>query len=270
MAETGETTTFGLVYTPNWLAGLSVAIDYFDITVEDAIGSIPAQASLDGCIAGGDGSGTFCSLIQRDNAGTLWLTNDAPGGGLAGISQQNANITSLTTEGIDINVTYGVDLADWGSINVDYAATILDTLDTVPFAGADVIACRDLYAGQCGLPNPQFQHRLLGTWSTPFEGLRVAATWRHVGETTLYGLDASAAASRPEQMNDYMEARNYLDISGNYVLTDNVTLRGGINNALAKDAPTSTNVGTGTGNNNTYPGLFDVNRFWFLGATYRF
>ena len=270
VAETGETTTFGLVYTPNWLAGLSVAIDYFDITVEDAIGSIPAQASLDGCIAGGDGSGTFCSLIQRDNAGTLWLTNDAPGGGLAGISQQNANITSLTTEGIDINVTYGVDLADWGSINVDYAATILDTLDTVPFAGADVIACRDLYAGQCGLPNPQFQHRLLGTWSTPFEGLRVAATWRHVGETTLYGLDASAAASRPEQMNDYMEARNYLDISGNYVLTDNVTLRGGINNALAKDAPTSTNVGTGTGNNNTYPGLFDVNRFWFLGATYRF
>ena len=67
-----------------------------------------------------------------------------------------------------------------------------------------------------------------------------------------------------------MEARNYLDISGNYVLNDNVTLRGGVNNALAKDAPLSTNVGTGTGNNNTYPGLFDVNRFWFLGATYRF
>ena len=125
-----------------------MAVDFFDITVEDAIGSIPAQASLDGCIAGGDGSGTFCSLIQRDTAGTLWLSNDAPGGGLAGISQQNANITSLTTEGIDINVTYGVDLSDWGSINVDYAATILDTLDTVPFAGADVIACRDFYAGQ--------------------------------------------------------------------------------------------------------------------------
>ena len=86
-----------MVYTPNWLEGLSVAIDYFDITVEDAIGSIPAQASLDGCIAGGGGSETFCALIQRDTAGTLWLSNDAPGGGLAGISQQNANITSLTT-----------------------------------------------------------------------------------------------------------------------------------------------------------------------------
>ena len=270
VAETGETTTFGVVYTPNWLDGLSVAIDVFDITVEDAIGSIPAQSSLDGCIAGGDGSGTFCGLIQRDTAGTLWLSNDAPGGGLAGISQQNANITSLTTEGIDINVTYGVDLADWGSINVDYAATILDTLDTVPFAGADVIACRDLYAGQCGLPNPQFQHRLLGTWSTPLDGLRVAATWRHVGETTLYGLDTAAAAARPEQMNDYMEQRDYLDISGNYALSDNITLRAGINNVFAEDAPLSTNVGTGTGNNNTYPGLYDVNRFFFAGATYKF
>ena len=270
VAETGETTTFGVVYTPNWLDGLSVAIDVFDITVEDAIGSIPAQSSLDGCIAGGDGSGTFCGLIQRDTAGTLWLSNDAPGGGLAGISQQNANITSLTTEGIDINVTYGVDLSDWGSINVDYAATILDTLDTVPFAGADVIACRDLYAGQCGLPNPQFQHRLLGTWSTPLDGLRVAATWRHVGETTLYGLDTAAAAARPEQMNDYMEQRDYLDISGNYALSDNITLRAGINNVFAEDAPLSTNVGTGTGNNNTYPGLYDVNRFFFAGATYKF
>ena len=43
-----------------------------------------------------------------------------------------------------------------------------------------------------------------------------------------------------------------------------------VNNVLAEDAPLSTNVGTGTGNNNTYPGLYDVNRFFFAGATYRF
>jgi len=275
IAETGETTTIGVVYTPNWLTGLSVAIDYFDIEVTDAIGSIPAQASLDGCIAGGAGSGTFCGLIQRDTAGTLWLSNDAPGGGLAGISQQNANISSLSTKGIDINVGYAMDLSDigldnWGSLNVDYAATVLDTLDTVPFSGADVIACRDFYAGQCGLPSPQYQHRLLGTWATPVDGLRVALTWRHVGETTLYGLDTAAAAARPEQMNDYMESRDYLDISANYALTDNITFRAGVNNATAEDAPLSTNVGTGTGNNNTYPGLFDVNRFFFAGATYKF
>ena len=270
VAETGETTTFGVVYTPNWLEGLSVAVDWFDIEVTDAIGSIPAQASLDGCIAGGSGSGTFCSLIQRDTAGTLWLSNDAPGGGLAGISQQNANITSLTTEGVDINVAYSIEAGDWGSFNLDYAGTILDTLDTVPFAGANAIKCVDFYAGQCGLPNPEYTHRILGNWITPVNGLSIAATWRFVGETTLYGLDKAAASARAEQMNDYLEERDYLDISLRYAVTDNITVRAGVNNAFAEDAPLSTNVGTGTGNNNTYPGLFDVNRFYFAGLTYRF
>ncbi len=275
IAETGETTTIGLVYTPNWVDGLSIAVDYFDIEVTDAIDSIPAQASLDGCISGGAGSEVFCSLITRDTAGTLWLSNDAPGGGLAGISQQNANIASLTTSGFDININWAVDLGDWGldnwgQMNIDYASTILDENAEVPFAGADTIECRDFYAGQCGLPSPQYQHRLLANWTTPLDGLRVDFTWRHVGETTLFGLDEAAAAQRPEQLNDYLEARDYLDISANYVLNDNITFRLGANNILAKDAPLSTNVGTGTGNNNTYPGLFDVSRFWFAGASYRF
>jgi outer membrane receptor protein involved in Fe transport len=270
VAETGDTFTFGVIYTPSFIENLTVAVDYFDIEVTDAIGSIPAQASLDGCIAGGAGSETFCSLIQRDTAGTLWLSNDAPGGGLAGISQQNANITSLTTEGIDLNVTYAYDLGNLGSLNLDYAATILDASNAVPFAGADAIECLDLYAGQCGLPTPEYTHRALVNWVTPVSGLGVAMTWRHVGETTLYGLDAAAAGAREEQMNDYMEERNYLDLSANYAVTDNITIRAGANNLLAEDAPLSTNVGTGTGNNNTYPGLFDVSRFFFAGATYKF
>ena len=270
VAETGDTTTLGVVYTPNFVEGLTVSVDYFDIEVTDAIGSIPAQSSLDGCIAGGAGSGTFCGLVQRDTAGTLWLSNDAPGGGLAGISQQNANITSLETKGFDVNVAYSLDLGNWGAVSLDYAGTILDTNNSVPFSGAAAIECVDIYAGQCALPTPEYTHRVLANWVTPVSGLGLAMTWRHVGETTLYGLDAGAASQRDEQMNDYLETRNYLDLSANYVVTENITVRAGANNLLAEDAPLSTNVGTGTGNNNTYPGLFDVSRFLFAGVTYKF
>ncbi len=145
-------------------------------------------------------------------------------------------------------------------------------LDTTTHAilRADAIECVDFYAGQCALPTPEYTHRALLNWSTPVSGLGVAMTWRHVGETTLFGLDAAAAANREEQMNDYMEERNYLDLSANYAVTENITIRAGANNLLAEDAPLSTNVGTGTGNNNTYPGLFDVSRFFFAGATYKF
>ena len=270
VAETADTTTLGVVYTPNFVEGLSIAVDYFDIEVTEAIGTIPAQSSLDGCIAGGAGSETFCSLIQRDTAGTLWLSNNAPGGGLAGISAQNANITSLETQGFDVNVAYALDVNNWGSFNLDYAATILDTNSSVPFAGADAIECVDVYAGQCALPTPEYTHRVLANWNTPISGLGVSMTWRHVGETTLFGLDQAAASQRDEQMNDFLEARNYLDMSANYMINENITVRAGANNLLAKDAPLSTNVGTGTGNNNTYPGLFDVSRFIFAGVTYNF
>ena len=61
-------------------------------------------------------------------------------------------ISLLTTEGVDINVAYSIEAGDWGSFNLDYAGTILDTLDTVHFAGANAIKCVDFYAGQCGLP----------------------------------------------------------------------------------------------------------------------
>ena len=43
VAETGELRPLEVVYTPNWLEGLSVAVDWFDIEVTDAIGSIPAK-----------------------------------------------------------------------------------------------------------------------------------------------------------------------------------------------------------------------------------
>ena len=102
------------------------------------------------------------------------------------------------------------------------------------------------------------------------DDLSVIMTWRHIGETTLFGLDKSAAAQRREQMNDYLEARNYVDLSVTYNFNDSINLRAGINNVFAKDAPLSTSVGTGTGNNNTYPGLFDTSRTLFAGATFRF
>ena len=268
-AETSDTTTFGVVITPSIIEGLTVAIDYFDIEVTDAIGTIPAQSSLDGCIAGGAGSDAFCNALNRDAAGTLHLLATAPDGRPAGISTQNENIAQLNTSGIDVNITYSWDLGDMGMLNFDYASTFLDENSLTPFAGADVVDCADLYAGQCGLPGPEYQHRFLATWMTPYD-LTVSMTWRHLGETMLDGLDTAAASQREEYLSDYMEEQNYLDLAVVYDWSENIVLRAGANNILGDDAPVTTNAGTGTGNNNTYPGLFDVSTYLFAGITVRF
>ena len=217
VAERGETTTFGVVITPSMIENLSIAIDYFDIEVTDAIGTVPAQTSYDRCLTTGDPA--FCNNIQRDTAGTLHLLNEAPGGGLAGISTQNVNVATDATEGVDVNITYSYDMSDMGSLNFDYAATFLDTNYTIAIPGDDKVECTDAYAGPCGLPAPEYNHRFLATWVTPYD-LTVSATWRHIGETTLYGLTDPQG-----YLEDKMEERNYLDLAATYDYSENVQVR---------------------------------------------
>ena len=262
VAEEGETTTFGVVITPSMIENLSVSIDYFDIEVTDAIGSVPAQTSYDRCLTTGDPA--FCANVTRDTAGTLHLLNEAPDGGLSGLSQQNVNVSTFATEGVDLNVTYMLDLSDMGSINFDYAATFLDTNYSVAIPGDDKVECAGAYAGPCGLPAPEYNHRFLATWMTPYD-VAVSATWRHIGETDLYGLDDPQG-----YLEDSMEERNYLDVAATYDYSENVQIRVGANNILGDDAPVTTSAGTGTGNNNTYPGLFDVSTYLFAGVTVKF
>jgi iron complex outermembrane receptor protein len=262
VAEEGETTTFGVVITPSMIENLSVSIDYFDIEVTDAIGSVPAQTSYDRCLTTGDPA--FCANVTRDTAGTLHLLNEAPDGGLSGLSQQNVNVSTFATEGVDVNVTFMLDLSDMGSINFDYAATFLDTNYSVAIPGDDKVECAGAYAGPCGLPAPEYNHRFLATWMTPYD-VNVSATWRHIGETDLYGLDDPQG-----YLEDSMEERNYLDVAATYDYSENVQIRVGANNILGDDAPVTTAAGTGTGNNNTYPGLFDVSTYLFAGVTVKF
>jgi outer membrane receptor protein involved in Fe transport len=255
VAETSDAITLGVVITPSAIPNLSVSVDYFDIKIDDAISTVPAQTTLNRCLETGDA--TFCDLIQRDTFGTLWLSTVAPGGAIAGVSEQNANVAQLSTSGIDLNVRYGFETNDFGSFDFDYQSTFLSKLDTVPFEGADPIECAGFYAGSCGAPNPKYRHRFLASWT--MNDFAAALTWRYNGATDLDGIAGS-------ELDEQIEARSYFDLAGTYTVNENLTLRAGINNLLGQDPPLSTNVGTGTGNNNTYPGMYDVSRYIFFGV----
>ena len=106
--EVSDSYTAGVVITPSAVEGLSVAVDFYDITVNNTIGTIPAQQILDSCIASGDPQ--FCNLIQRDRFGSLFLDNS----NFEGIQVVNTNIASLAVQGIDIQVNYGLDVGSDG------------------------------------------------------------------------------------------------------------------------------------------------------------
>ncbi len=50
--ETSDTYSYGFVFTPRFLPNFSWSLDYFDIKVEDLIGSVGADLILNNCVRG--------------------------------------------------------------------------------------------------------------------------------------------------------------------------------------------------------------------------
>jgi iron complex outermembrane receptor protein len=256
--ETSDTYTIGAVFTPNFISGFTASVDYFDITIDDAIvAGIGAQNILDNCLDTGDA--TFCSLIQRDGAGSL----NASGPGI-GFSLTNLNAASIATSGVDLQVNYSFDLANFGAENfgdfaLQYASTIQTANDFTPFLGSATDECEGKFVGNCGQPTAEYRHRAIATWNTPVEGLGVNMTWRHFGGVENEGNPTSANEGS-------LPAANYFDLSGRWEFMDGISARAGVNNIFEDRFPVSVSSGPAiNGNNNTFPGIYDTGRFFFFG-----
>jgi iron complex outermembrane receptor protein len=139
--EIGDTTTFGVVYRPNWLEGFSGSVDSYTIEMKDAISSLTAQQTVDLC-SGGDTAA--CANINRDGAGNI-----------SSIIVRSVNLAERTQRGMDLDLTYareigpgkltlrgvGTRLFEFKDNNagivVDYAGTmsVLDVLNAAKWRG---------------------------------------------------------------------------------------------------------------------------------------
>jgi len=261
--EESDTWTFGAVITPDFVPGLTLSADWFNIELDDAIADgIGAQTILDNCLD--TGNPAFCNLINRGPTGSL-----VAGQSGVGFQATNINIATLETTGIDLQAVYDLDL--WniglegaGSVRFDYAATILDELRETPFPGADVIECAGFFLGECDIPNPEYRHRMITSWQTPWD-VTVNATWRFFSSTDNQSGDVTPVIDRE------IDTIQYLDLSANWIATDALEFRAGVNNIFGEQPPVITSAGPASfGNGNTFPGVFDAQgRFIFFGATYR-
>ena len=255
--EVSDTYTLGAVFTPSMIEGLTLSVDYFNISVEDFISAgIAAQTVLNNCIATGDR--TFCDLITRDSSGSL--NAGSPG---VGFQQTNINIAELETEGFDVQVGYNFDLGRFnadgvGDFSLQYAGTFQNTYDFTPFPGGDADECAGFYGNSCAPVNNEYRHRAVLSWMTPLEGLELNTTWRHFSP-----VDNFSASPAPTDIR--IGARDYVDASVRYEFLEGITARAGINNLFLEQPPVSVSAGPPLGNGNTYPTIYDTGRFVFFG-----
>ena len=101
--ETSESWTMGFVYSPGWVDGLDMSVDFYQIELENTITTIGAQTILNACA----NQGSFCSLIERSAQG---IVTDLLNAGV--------NIGGTDVEGVDFLVSYSLPETDWGFFRV--------------------------------------------------------------------------------------------------------------------------------------------------------
>jgi outer membrane receptor protein involved in Fe transport len=261
--ERSKSNTLGLVITP--VKNLTVTVDYFDIKVQDTISIVSPETTLTKCLDSGDAQ--FCSQVHRDSQGTLWLLPQA------NIVGTNTNIGSIKTSGIDLGFSYGQRVGDLGTMGLTMNGTKLKSYEVEELPGEGSYNCAGLYngAGKCGQPRPKWRHKLRGNWNTPWS-VDLALTWRY-----FQGVDIETTSSNPQLNGTPMAAEshfasaNYFDLAGTYYFNKKISLTAGMNNMFDRDPPITSKYGTGQGNGNTFPSMYDaLGRKLFMNLTAKF
>tara|TARA_R110002124_G_scaffold187896_3_gene355178 strand:- start:650 stop:3553 length:2904 start_codon:yes stop_codon:yes gene_type:complete len=131
--ETADTFTFGAVWAPSFVDDLYIIVDYYNIRVEDAIGSIETQTTVDLCYGAADfPNNRFCDVITRD----------ASDGRVVEVINRQENLNELVSEGIDVSVMWDFELASLpGEFGLDlrYSRSLADEFEFVGEAGQPVL-----------------------------------------------------------------------------------------------------------------------------------
>lgn len=102
--ETADTYTLGAIYSPSFVPGLTLSVDYYNIRIKDAITAYGNQDILLQCydsdLAPGDNP--FCADISRN----------PNNGQIAELIQREFNLAGFRTNGLDVALQYNFSLDD--------------------------------------------------------------------------------------------------------------------------------------------------------------
>jgi iron complex outermembrane receptor protein len=125
-AETSDAKTFGVIITPA-SGNVSVALDYFKITIADEVAQLGAGTILGGCYGAPVFPNAFCGQFTRDpGANPL----DPTAFGILEVNDSFLNVNNQISEGWDLTVRYERAI-DFGTllVQVDGTYTLEDAVD---------------------------------------------------------------------------------------------------------------------------------------------
>ncbi|MET1253571.1 TonB-dependent receptor domain-containing protein [Aliikangiella maris] len=213
--EEATTLTAGFVFTP--FDALSVAVDYWDIEIEDAITSFDSTDILNNCVDSSSLNAEFCGLIARDNSGQI-----------NSIAVKSINAAKFNANGVDLDVFYRHGL-DNSTLNFSFQGTYLDERKFQQ--NSENPEDINSQAGQ--VATPHFRALINSVYS--IDNISTAWTINYIGESTFNKV--AQPEQYPDWFNNKVKAYTYHSLNFSYEYNDDYRFYLGIDNVLDKEPP---------------------------------
>lgn len=259
--EESDSLTVGFVVQPSAIPDLSITVDYYNITIENAITKPTTGDAIAACFDSPSATSAACTSIVRSPINGGLSGDEAVVKGLP-LAQTNAG--ELETSGVDLVVNYQQAFGDffWSTAFIANK-TIKSTFQATPTSINR--ECVGLYSADCESIQPEKTFNWRNTVS--YEDLDVSLMWRYVSSNDYENAATDTAfVGVPEggvlgsQNFNKTESYSIFDLTLRYEVSENLVITGVVSNLLDEEPPlTGSFIGaTGFNSGNTYPSTFDA------------
>ncbi|CAN5609861.1 TonB-dependent receptor [soil metagenome] len=241
------------------LGDFSVSVDYYKINIKNVISTVPGLTVLSKCF-NLDGSNPtysnanlYCGLIQRDASGQL-----------VSVATPYLNLGALKTDGIEVQVHWGVPasfIGETGKLYVDSAIGWLHNYSVQLLPGAAFLDYTGVSNGGAGTgavpPRATPKWKALTTFGYRSSAVGAGLRWRYqnaMKDVSSVLTPATAAIGVP--------AYSLFDLFGTVKINKQFELRAGVNNLFDKGLPF-----VASSQNGTDTALYDpIGRSFYVGV----
>mgnify|MGYP001161090898 FL=1 len=243
--ETGETTSYGVIFAPSFIEGLVLSVDYIEIDIADAIVPVSAQNIVNRCYDSPTLSNSFCPLISRNDDSA-----SAQSGGLDYLRQVQLNFGAAIYEGYDYTALYDFSLGDF-DVSTSVSWTTVEALDLIE-QGGEV----DTELGEMRRP----EDSAIASVSLSRGEYSVGWTTQYLSKQTLHyegGVEIETAVDNYGS-DIFTDSTTLIhSLRASYV-TDGLSVFGGVNNVTDEEPYKSERA---------YP-VSPIGRYFYVGATF--
>ncbi|WP_313345752.1 TonB-dependent receptor [Stenotrophomonas sp.] len=263
--ETSKTWTVGLVYSPNFVQGLDISLDWWKIRINNVIAAESVTSILNQCY-----------VLNNANACNRFV-RDADSGQVVDVTRTLINGGYQETAGYDLGVKYRLPELSFGNILIDWKTTYVDYLE-YKRDNEDQTAVEQHTGWGTGDWGANFRVRsnLNVDWSYGNFGVNWGVRYYSgLKEECAYDIDGGPECNNPSFQSAYTLAipvRNtgsntFHDLQVRYNTPWDATISAGANNVFNHEGPV---MYSQPNSSFSYYGGFDIGRFYYLKYTQKF